>query len=61
VTAASLEGLGRLARARGELEDGDRMTREAAEIREHFARPAAPHERREPVASASVEPPVTSA
>ena len=51
VTAASLEGLGRLARAAGQHEDGDRMSREAAEIRERFARPAPPHERREPVAA----------
>jgi predicted ATPase/DNA-binding SARP family transcriptional activator/tetratricopeptide (TPR) repeat protein len=51
VTAASLEGLGRLARAREQHEDGDRMAREAAEIRERFARPAPPHERREPVAA----------
>jgi tetratricopeptide (TPR) repeat protein len=50
VTAASLEGLGRLARAE-QHEDGDRMAREAAEIRERFARPAPPHERREPVAA----------
>ena len=51
VTAASLEGLGRLARAAGRHEDGDRMSREAADIRERFARPAPPHERREPVAA----------
>jgi tetratricopeptide (TPR) repeat protein len=51
VTAASLEGLGRLARARGEHEDGGRMSREAAEIRDRFARPAPPHERREPAAA----------
>ena len=56
VTAASLEGLGRLARARGQHEDGDRMAREAAEIRERFARPAPPHERREPVVAGSVDP-----
>jgi predicted ATPase/DNA-binding SARP family transcriptional activator/tetratricopeptide (TPR) repeat protein len=49
VTASSLEGLGRLARTRGQLEDGDRMTHEAAEVREQFARPAPPHELREPV------------
>jgi tetratricopeptide (TPR) repeat protein len=60
VTAASLEGLGRLARVREDLEDSDRMTREAAEIREQFARPAPPHERLQPVASTSVEPAVTS-
>ena len=56
VTAASLEGLGRLARAAGRHEDGDRMSREAAEIRERFARPAPPHERREPVAAGLVGP-----
>ena len=51
VTAASLEGLGRLARAAGQHQDCDRMSREAAEIREQFARPAPAHERREPVAA----------
>jgi predicted ATPase/DNA-binding SARP family transcriptional activator len=50
VTAAALEGRARLARAQGQQEDGDRMAREAAEIRERFARPAPPHERRENVA-----------
>ncbi|HEV7197145.1 MAG TPA: BTAD domain-containing putative transcriptional regulator [Pedococcus sp.] len=51
VTAASLEGLGRLARARGEHEYGERMSSEAAQIRAQFARPAPPHERREPAAA----------
>jgi predicted ATPase/tetratricopeptide (TPR) repeat protein len=51
VTAASLEGLGRLARAAGQHEDCVRLSGEAAEIRERFARPAPPHERREPVAA----------
>jgi predicted ATPase/DNA-binding SARP family transcriptional activator len=56
VTAASLEGLGRLARARGQHGEGDRMAHEAADIRERFARPAPPHERREPVVAGSVDP-----
>jgi predicted ATPase/DNA-binding SARP family transcriptional activator len=46
VTAAALEGLGRLAHRQGRRADGDRMSREAAEIRDRFARPAPPHERR---------------
>lgn len=50
VTAASLEGLGRLAHGQGRRADGDRMSREAAEIRHRFARPVPPHERREPAA-----------
>jgi predicted ATPase/DNA-binding SARP family transcriptional activator len=50
VTAASLEGLGRLAHGKGRREDGDRMSGEAAEIRDRFARPAPPHERRAPAA-----------
>ena len=37
VTAASLEGFGGLARAAGRHQDGDRMSREAADIRERFA------------------------
>ena len=53
VTAASLEGLGRLARASGEQTDGERMAREAADIRKRFARPAPPHERREPIMAGS--------
>jgi predicted ATPase/tetratricopeptide (TPR) repeat protein len=53
VTASSLDGLGRLARARGEQANGERMSREAAEIRERYARPAPPHERREPVVAGS--------
>jgi hypothetical protein len=40
-----------LARAAGRHEDGDRMSREAADIRERFARPAPAHERREAVAA----------
>jgi hypothetical protein len=51
VTAASLEGLARLARAGGHGEDGDRLSGEAAEVRERYARPAPPHERRAPVAA----------
>jgi tetratricopeptide (TPR) repeat protein len=51
VTAASLEGLGRLARQAGRHEEYDRMTREAAGIRERFARPAPQHERRAAVAA----------
>jgi tetratricopeptide (TPR) repeat protein len=50
VTAASLEGLGRLAHGKGRREDGDRMSGEAAGIRDRFARPAPPHERRAPAA-----------
>ena len=60
VTASSLEGLGRLASARGQHEDGDRTAREAAEIRDRFARPAPPHELREPVVMGSVDPEATS-
>ena len=53
VTAASLEGLARLARARGQREDGEAMAREAADIRERFSRPAPPHERRDAVEAGS--------
>ena len=47
MTAAALEGLARLADARGDRSQATRLLQEATDIRARFHRPAPPHERRD--------------